>query len=92
MSSLSKLGPFGAGLEIVIILYMLVASTVGLYSLPVVSTYRPHIKQTPLTHIVGNCTLLLILSSALPLLSRILGKFYNLLYKILLYNINELFY
>lgn len=75
MSSLSKLGPFGAGLEIVIILYMLVASTVGLYSLPVVSRYRPHIKETPLTHIVGNCTLLLILSSALPLLSRILGKF-----------------
>ncbi|KAE9538540.1 hypothetical protein AGLY_005639 [Aphis glycines] len=73
VSSLSKLGPFGAGLEIVIILYMLVASSVGLYSLPVVSTYRPHIKQTPLTHIVGNCTLLLILSSALPLLSRILG-------------------
>lgn len=61
-------------MEIVIILYMLVASTVGLYSLPVVSTYRPQIKQTPLTHIVGNCTLLLILSSALPLLSRILGK------------------
>ncbi|VVC24893.1 Lipocalin-interacting membrane receptor,LMBR1-like membrane protein [Cinara cedri] len=73
VSSLSKLGPFGAGLEIVIILYMLVASTVGLYSLPVVSTYCPKIKQTPLTHIVGNCTLLLILSSALPLLSRILG-------------------
>lgn len=73
VSSLSKLGPFGAGLEIVIILYMLVASTVGLYSLPVVSTYRPRVKETPLTHIVGNCTLLLILSSALPLLSRILG-------------------
>ncbi|XP_050546724.1 protein Lilipod [Daktulosphaira vitifoliae] len=73
VSSLSKLGPFGAGLEIVIILYMLVASTVGLYSLPVVSRYRPRIKQTPLTHIVGNCTLLLILSSALPLLCRILG-------------------
>jgi len=73
VSSLSKLGPIGAGLEIVIILYMLVASTVGLYSLPVVSTYQPRIKQTPLTHIVGNCTLLLILSSALPLLSRILG-------------------
>lgn len=54
---------------------MLVASTVGLYSLPVVSTYCPKIKQTPLTHIVGNCTLMLILSSALPLLSRILGEF-----------------
>jgi hypothetical protein len=30
--------------------------------------------MTPLTHIIANCGLVLILSSALPLLSRILGE------------------
>jgi len=74
ISSLSKLGPIGAALEIVLIFYLTATSSVGLYTLPFLSRMRPRTKMTPLTHIIANCGLLLILSSALPLLSRILGK------------------
>ncbi|KAK7793923.1 hypothetical protein R5R35_007691 [Gryllus longicercus] len=73
ISSLSKLGPLGAALEIVIILYLVATSSAGLYTIPVLSRVRPRVGQTPFTHIVANCALLLVLSSALPLLSRILG-------------------
>lgn len=73
ISSLSKLGPIGAALEIVLIFYLTATSSIGLYTLPFLSKMRPRTKRTPLTHIIANCGLLLILSSALPLLSRILG-------------------
>lgn len=73
ISSLSKLGPLGAALEIILILYLVATSSAGLYTLPVLSRVRPRVGQTPFTHIVANCALLLVLSSALPLLSRILG-------------------
>ncbi|XP_069687432.1 protein Lilipod isoform X2 [Periplaneta americana] len=73
ISSLSKLGPVGAALEIVLIFYLVATSSVGLYTLPFLSRVRPRTKRTPLTHIIANCGLVLVLSSALPLLSRILG-------------------
>lgn len=73
ISSLSKLGPVGAALEIVLIFYLIATSSVGLYTLPFLSRVRPRAKMTSLTHIIANCGLVLILSSALPLLSRILG-------------------
>lgn len=73
ISSLSKLGPFGAALEIILILYMMATSSVGVYTLPFLTRVRPKLRNTPLSHIIANCALLLVLSSALPLISRILG-------------------
>jgi len=34
----------------------------------------PRRNDTPMTHIIFNCVVILVLSSALPVLSRILGK------------------
>ena len=73
LSSLSKLGIVGALMQVVLIGYLLAASTVGLYTLPVLSQLRPTVRSTPLTRLIVNCALVLVLSSALPLLSTILG-------------------
>ncbi|KAG5681765.1 hypothetical protein PVAND_011174 [Polypedilum vanderplanki] len=73
ISSLSKLGVFGAAIEIIIILYLALTSAVGFYTMPIFSKIRPKRRKTSLSHIIANCLLLLILTSALPLLSRILG-------------------
>lgn len=59
----------------VLILYLVATSAVGLFTLPGLSRVRPHPEATPLAHIILHCAVLLLLSSALPLLSRILGKF-----------------
>lgn len=71
------LGPVGACLEISMILYLIATSSVGLYSLPLMTKIRPQPYKTPFNHIIANCVLVLILSSALPLLSKILGEKYN---------------
>ncbi|XP_060523683.1 protein Lilipod isoform X2 [Cylas formicarius] len=73
VSSLSKLGPFGAALEIVIIIYFIVTSSIGLYTAPCMRNMRPTKKNTPFMLVIANCALVLIISSALPLLSKILG-------------------
>ncbi|KAK0172852.1 hypothetical protein PV328_006119 [Microctonus aethiopoides] len=73
ISSLSKLGPIGAIIEVVVILYLATTSGIGLYGLPGVRKVKPQFHSTPLTHLIANCALFLVLSSALPLLSRILG-------------------
>lgn len=83
ISSLSKLGPFGAALEVVLILYLTVTSAFGLYSIPCLSAIQPKLKRTPFLHVIINCGLLLILSSALPLLSKILGTFPKFLFNIM---------
>ncbi|XP_063227434.1 protein Lilipod isoform X2 [Bacillus rossius redtenbacheri] len=72
-SSLSMLGVFGSTLEIVLIFYLQVTSFVGLYTSRVFSRVRPRPRGTSLTHVIVNSALALVLSSALPLLSRILG-------------------
>lgn len=71
-TSLSTFGICGAIIEIAIIVYILVASIAGLYSY--VPTLRPKKKDTDLTKVLANCAVFLILSSALPVLCRILGK------------------
>lgn len=76
VSSLSKLGPFGAALEIVLILYLIATSSIGLYTAPVMSRIRPRPKSTPFCLVIGNCAVVLVLSSALPLLAKILGELY----------------
>lgn len=73
-SSLYKLGPASAVLEVIIILYLAVTSTVGLYSLPLLGRLMPRLTDTPFCHVIANCALLLVLSSALPVLSRTLGE------------------
>ncbi|KAJ8973899.1 hypothetical protein NQ317_018854 [Molorchus minor] len=72
VSSLSKLGPFGAALEIVLIIYLIVTSSIGLYTAPYVKNIRPKPRSTPFCRVLGNCALILIISSALPLLAKIL--------------------
>jgi len=74
ISSLSKLGVFGAALEIFVILYLGITSAVGFYSLPVFAKICPKRRKTSLTHLIANSLMILILTSALPLLSRILGE------------------
>nr|XP_029725484.1 protein Lilipod [Aedes albopictus] len=73
ITSLSKLGPLGAALEVCIIMYLGVTSAVGLYTMPFMRNVRPQRRKTSLCQLIANCALVLILSSALPLLSRILG-------------------
>lgn len=73
ITSLSKMGLFGATLEIILILYLWCASIVGLYSLPGMGRLRPKIEETTFIQCVVNCTLLLILSTALPVLARTVG-------------------
>ncbi|XP_050074428.1 protein Lilipod [Anopheles maculipalpis] len=73
ITSLSKLGPLGATLEVCIITYLGVTSTVGLYTMPFMYNVRPRRRNTSMPQLIANCGLVLILSSALPLLARILG-------------------
>ena len=73
ITSLSALGVTGVICETILILYLLVTSLVGLYTLPVFNRIRPGYRITSLTKIILNCGLFVILSSALPLLSKILG-------------------
>ncbi|XP_032592790.1 protein Lilipod isoform X2 [Drosophila grimshawi] len=73
ISSLSKLGPVGAGLEVCLIFYLGATSVVGFYSMPFMSNVRPKRRQTSLPQLMLNCAFMLVLSSALPLLSRIIG-------------------
>ncbi|XP_071497953.1 protein LMBR1L-like [Diadema antillarum] len=71
--SLSKFGAFGALLEVCLIFYLMLASIVGLYSLPIFRHLIPKRMDTPMTKVIGNCLVVLILSSALPVLSKVLG-------------------
>jgi LMBR1-like membrane protein len=73
LASLSKLGMFGATLEIVLIIYLVATSAVGLFTSSLMQRVRPTPSATPLSLIILHCAVLLLLSSALPLLSRILG-------------------
>lgn len=66
-------GPVGAFLDIVMILYLWCASLCGLYNLPRLCCLRPRKHKCSFNQIMGNCTILCLLSSALPLLARTLG-------------------
>ncbi|XP_020606357.1 protein LMBR1L-like [Orbicella faveolata] len=71
--SSSMMGTFGALLEIILIFYLMIASLVGLYSVPYFARLRPVVRETATIKVIVNCIVLLILSSALPVLSRTLG-------------------
>ncbi|CAL4141277.1 unnamed protein product, partial [Meganyctiphanes norvegica] len=70
---LVMMGPLGAAVEVVLILYIIAASILGCYSLPGLALIRPKRQNTSMVHIIANCVIVLVLSSALPLLSRTLG-------------------
>ncbi|KAM5288960.1 protein LMBR1L isoform 4-T4 [Ctenodactylus gundi] len=71
--SFSKLGSFGAIIQVILIFYLMVSSVVGFYSSPLFRSLLPRWHDTALTQIIGNCVCLLVLSSALPVFSRTLG-------------------
>ncbi|CAL1541703.1 unnamed protein product [Lymnaea stagnalis] len=73
ISSLSSFGSIGAALQIVVILYLMVASVVGFYSLPYLHNLQPKRVDTSMVKIIMNCVVILLLSSALPILSKTLG-------------------
>ncbi|XP_052212762.1 limb region 1 protein homolog [Dreissena polymorpha] len=73
ITSLSALGWPGSILETILILYLMSASVVGFYSLPLFCRITPKYNNTSMISIILNCSVLLILSSALPVLSRTLG-------------------
>ena len=58
--------------------YIQCASVVGLYSVPCFHRLVPSPHNTPLTHVIANILLLLILTSALPLTSKTLGESHDL--------------
>ncbi|KAM9186282.1 limb region 1 protein homolog isoform 2-T2 [Dugong dugon] len=72
-ASLSTFGFVGAALEIILIFYLMVSSVVGFYSLRVFGNFTPKKDDTTMTKIIGNCVSILVLSSALPVMSRTLG-------------------
>uniref|UniRef100_A0A9J7X659 Limb development membrane protein 1 n=1 Tax=Cyprinus carpio carpio TaxID=630221 RepID=A0A9J7X659_CYPCA len=53
--------------------YLLVSSVVGFYSLRVFQELTPRKDDTTMTTIIGCCVSILVLSSALPVMSRTLG-------------------
>ncbi|XP_046846049.1 limb region 1 protein homolog [Xenia sp. Carnegie-2017] len=71
--SSSTMGKFGAVLEIILIFYLMVASVIGIYTSPWFVNLTPLVNNTPMTQVIANCIVLLVLSSALPVLARMLG-------------------
>ncbi|XP_074477254.1 limb region 1 protein homolog [Sebastes fasciatus] len=72
-TSLSTFGVAQAVLEIILMFYLMVSSVVGFYSLRVFEELTPRNDDTTMTTIIGCCVSILVLSSALPVMSRTLG-------------------
>lgn len=66
-------GLFGACVETLIIIYVMLTSFVGLYSLPVLRTLRPVRKDTPMPTIIINSSIVLVVASALPVAVNTIG-------------------
>uniref|UniRef100_A0A8C7X860 Limb development membrane protein 1 n=1 Tax=Oryzias sinensis TaxID=183150 RepID=A0A8C7X860_9TELE len=73
-ASLSTFGVAQAVLEIILMFYLMVSSVVGFYSLRVFEGLTPRKDDTTMTTIIGCCVSILVLSSALPVMSRTLGE------------------
>ncbi|XP_030253728.1 limb region 1 protein homolog [Sparus aurata] len=72
-TSLSTFGVAQAALEIILMFYLMVSSVVGFYSLRGFKVLTPRKDDTTMTTIIGCCVSILVLSSALPVMSRTLG-------------------
>uniref|UniRef100_A0A0K0FC43 LIMR family protein (inferred by orthology to a C. elegans protein) n=1 Tax=Strongyloides venezuelensis TaxID=75913 RepID=A0A0K0FC43_STRVS len=60
-------------IEVAVITYMFALSLAGVYSLPFLRRMKPKKSMTSMTSVIGNSTLILCLSSALPVTSKTLG-------------------
>uniref|UniRef100_A0AAY4CAC9 Limb region 1 protein n=1 Tax=Denticeps clupeoides TaxID=299321 RepID=A0AAY4CAC9_9TELE len=72
-TSLSTFGVVRAVVEIILMFYLMVSSVVGFFSLRVFEGLTPRKDDTTMTTIIGCCVSILVLSSALPVMSRTLG-------------------
>ncbi|XP_057187275.1 limb region 1 protein homolog [Triplophysa rosa] len=72
-ASLSTFGVAQAVVEIILMFYLMVSSVVGFYSLRIFQDLTPRKDDTTMTTIIGCCVSILVLSSALPVMSRTLG-------------------
>ncbi|CCD73188.1 LIMR family protein R05D3.2 [Caenorhabditis elegans] len=66
-------GLFGACIETLLIIYVMITSFVGLYSLPVLRSLRPVRKDTPMPTIIINSSIVLVVASALPVAVNTVG-------------------
>ncbi|XP_061877622.1 limb region 1 protein homolog isoform X2 [Entelurus aequoreus] len=71
--SLSTFGVTQAVLEIILMFYLMASSVLGFYSLRLFEGLTPRKDDTTMTTIIGCCVSILVLSSALPVMSRTLG-------------------
>ncbi|XP_061778232.1 limb region 1 protein homolog isoform X1 [Nerophis ophidion] len=71
--SLSPFGVAQAVLEIILMFYLMASSVLGFYSLRLFEGLTPRKDDTTMTTIIGCCVSILVLSSALPVMSRTLG-------------------
>ncbi|XP_077409842.1 limb region 1 protein homolog [Vanacampus margaritifer] len=72
-TSLSTFGVVQAAVEIILMFYLMASSLVGFYSLRLFEGLTPRKDDTTMTTIIGCCVSILVLSSALPVMSRTLG-------------------
>ncbi|XP_030635798.1 limb region 1 protein homolog isoform X1 [Chanos chanos] len=72
-SASTSFGVVQAIVEILLMFYLMVSSVVGFYSLRVFQGLTPRKDDTTMTTIIGCCVSILVLSSALPVMSRTLG-------------------
>lgn len=71
--SASYLGPLGALVEVILIVYMTAASLLGFFNTPLLRRLRPRPHDTSMIKIIINSIILLILSSAMPVVVQVLG-------------------
>jgi hypothetical protein len=72
-TSLSALGLLGVTVEVLLVDLIYLLFWQHLYSIPFIRKFLPKIRDTPISHLIINCGLYVILSSALPLLVKVLG-------------------
>ncbi|KAH8877869.1 Protein LMBR1L [Schistosoma japonicum] len=73
LKPVSSLGHIGAAFQVCLVLFLLVLSLWGFYSLPFARFLRPRYHATSLDMMLANIFLFLILSAALPLQTNLLG-------------------
>ncbi|CAG8491249.1 7691_t:CDS:10 [Ambispora leptoticha] len=72
-SFLSMFGAIGTLTEIALIFYFTFATIIGVYSMPLFAQMKPQWGRMTMQKTIGNVALLLVISSSLPAIVRILG-------------------
>ncbi|GMR44230.1 hypothetical protein PMAYCL1PPCAC_14425, partial [Pristionchus mayeri] len=73
VNSRHTFGMVGVALECVIIAYIMATSVIGVYSMPFLRAIRPKRGGTTMTSVIINCSVVVVLTSALPVLASTLG-------------------